>query len=44
MLEIIAGVVIVLSCLIVGALVLSALYVFIGTVGNVDSDAFSDDD
>ena len=44
MLEIIAGVIVVVSCLIVAALGLSALYVFIGTVGNVDSDAFNDED
>jgi hypothetical protein len=44
MLEIIAGVVLFLSIAIVAALGLSALYVFIGTVGNVDSDAFSDED
>jgi hypothetical protein len=44
MLEIIAGIIVVLSCLIVAALVVSGLAIFIGTINGIDSDAFNDED
>jgi len=44
MLEIIAGVVLFVSIAIVATLVLSGIYIFIGTIGGIDTDAFHDDD
>jgi len=44
MLETIAGVILVLSVTIVTALVVSGVYIFVGAIGGVDTDAFHDDD
>ena len=44
MLEIIAGIIVVLSILIVATLVIAGLSIFIGTINGIDADAFNDED